>query len=97
MAGLKALLAGDVVISDLLAPRALLAWLAPSVAEIDVAKVPRSRFTAQEAINALLATPESSVEASMSCSNSTRRGSSSARVFSGLSPSTSVPALAAIR
>ncbi|UDY25042.1 uroporphyrinogen-III C-methyltransferase [Nocardioides sp. Kera G14] len=54
VAGLKALLAADVVITDRLAPRELLADLPPTVELIDVAKVPRSRFTAQEDINGLL-------------------------------------------
>lgn len=54
VAGLKALLAAEVVVTDRLAPRDLLRELAPSVELIDVAKVPRSRFTAQEDINALL-------------------------------------------
>lgn len=54
VAGLKALLAADVVVTDRLAPRELLAQLAPTVELIDVAKVPRSRFTAQEDINTLL-------------------------------------------
>jgi uroporphyrin-III C-methyltransferase/precorrin-2 dehydrogenase/sirohydrochlorin ferrochelatase len=52
--GLKALHAADVVVTDRLAPRDLLADLDPSVEVIDVAKVPRSRFTAQEEINRLL-------------------------------------------
>lgn len=54
VAGLKALYAADVVVTDRLAPRDLLSDLAPTVELIDVAKVPRSRFTAQEDINALL-------------------------------------------
>ena len=54
VAGLKALHAAGVVITDRLAPRDLLADLDPSVEVIDVAKVPRSRFTAQEEINRLL-------------------------------------------
>jgi uroporphyrin-III C-methyltransferase / precorrin-2 dehydrogenase / sirohydrochlorin ferrochelatase len=54
VAGLRALLAADVVVTDRLAPRELLAELSPEVELIDVAKVPRSRFTAQGDINALL-------------------------------------------
>jgi len=54
VAGLRALLAADVVITDRLAPQELLAQLSPRVELIDVAKVPRSRFTAQSDINALL-------------------------------------------
>lgn len=54
VAGIKALLAADVVVTDRLAPRELLADLDPSIEVIDVAKVPRSRFTAQEEINRLL-------------------------------------------
>lgn len=54
VAGLKALHAADVVITDRLAPRDLIADLDPSVEVIDVAKVPRSRFTAQDQINNLL-------------------------------------------
>lgn len=54
VAGLRALRAADVVVTDRLAPQALLADLAPSVELLDVAKVPRSRSTAQEDINAIL-------------------------------------------
>lgn len=54
VAGLRALLGADVVLTDRLAPRELLAELSPSVELIDVAKVPRSRSTAQEDINTLL-------------------------------------------
>ena len=54
VAGLKALLGADVVVTDRLVPHALLAGLAPDVELIDVAKFPRSRFTAQEDINAIL-------------------------------------------
>jgi uroporphyrin-III C-methyltransferase/precorrin-2 dehydrogenase/sirohydrochlorin ferrochelatase len=110
VAGLKALLAADVVVTDRLAPRALLAELDPSVEVIDVAKVPRSRFTAQEEINQLL------VERSRSGKNVVRlkggdgyvfgRGFEEllalqeaevpVRVIPGLSSSISVPALAGI-
>ncbi|MFV0463008.1 MAG: uroporphyrinogen-III C-methyltransferase [Nostocoides sp.] len=54
VAGLRAVLGADVVVTDRLAPVQLLAQLPPSVELIDVAKVPRSRFTAQGDINALL-------------------------------------------
>lgn len=54
VAGLKALFGADVVVTDRLAPRELLAQLSPTVQLIDVAKVPRSRFTAQEDINRIL-------------------------------------------
>lgn len=54
IAGLKALLGADVVVTDRLVPHELLAGLAPDVELIDVAKFPRSRFTAQEDINAVL-------------------------------------------
>lgn len=54
VAGLRALLGADVVVTDRLAPQDLLAELPASVELIDVAKVPRSRFTAQEDINAIL-------------------------------------------
>lgn len=54
VAGLKALLAADVVVTDRLAPRELLTDLAPTVELVDVSKVPRGRSTPQEDINALL-------------------------------------------
>ena len=54
VAGLKALLAADVVLADHLAPVALLTELDPDVEVIDVAKHPRGEFTAQEVINELL-------------------------------------------
>ncbi len=44
----------DVVITDRLAPRSLLAELAPDVEIVDAAKVPRGAAVAQERINALL-------------------------------------------
>lgn len=110
VAGLKALLAADVVVTDRLAPRALLAELDPSIEVVDVAKVPRSRFTAQEEINELL------IERSRSGKNVVRlkggdgyvfgRGFEEllalqeagvpVRVIPGLSSSISVPALAGI-
>lgn len=54
VAGLKALLGADVVVIDRLAPGDLVAQLDPRVELIDVAKVPRSRFTSQEDINRVL-------------------------------------------
>jgi len=110
VAGIKALLAADVVVTDRLAPRELLADLDPSIEVIDVAKVPRSRFTAQEAINRLL------VERARAGKNVVRlkggdgyvfgRGFEEllalqeagvpVRVIPGLSSSISVPALAGI-
>lgn len=50
--GYEALAAADVVVADRLAPLAALEGLACEV--IDVAKVPRGRFTPQERINAIL-------------------------------------------
>lgn len=110
VAGLRALLAADVVVTDRLAPRGLLADLDPGVEVIDVAKLPRSRFTAQEEINRLL------VERARSGKNVVRlkggdgyvfgRGFEEllalqdagvpVRVVPGLSSSISVPALAGI-
>lgn len=46
VAGLKALLGADVVVTDRLVPDELLVGLTPEVELIDVAKFPRSRFTA---------------------------------------------------
>lgn len=54
VAGLKALMAADVVVADHLAPLALLEQLRPGVEVLDVAKFPRGRTTPQEAINELL-------------------------------------------
>lgn len=54
IAGLKVLLGADVVVTDRLVSHELLARLAPDVELIDVAKFPRSRFTAREDINAVL-------------------------------------------
>lgn len=54
VAGLKALLGADVVVTDRLVPQELLAEVPPDVEVIDVAKFPRSRFTTQDDINAVL-------------------------------------------
>jgi uroporphyrin-III C-methyltransferase/precorrin-2 dehydrogenase/sirohydrochlorin ferrochelatase len=54
VAGLKALMAADVVVADHLAPRDLIAELAPHVEVIDVSKHPRGRATAQQHINEVL-------------------------------------------
>jgi len=54
VAGRKALMEADVVVADRLAPRDLLGELPSTTELIDVAKIPRGRFTAQEAINALI-------------------------------------------
>lgn len=110
VAGLKALLSAEVVVTDRLAPRGLLADLDPSVEVIDVAKIPRGRFTAQEEINRLL------IERALEGKTVVRlkggdgyvfgRGFEEllalqeagvpVRVIPGLSSSTSVPALAGI-
>ncbi len=52
--GRQLLAEADVVIADRLAPRSLLAGLAPDVEIVDAAKVPRGAAVAQEHINALL-------------------------------------------
>jgi uroporphyrin-III C-methyltransferase / precorrin-2 dehydrogenase / sirohydrochlorin ferrochelatase len=52
--GRELLAEADVVITDRLAPRSLLAELRPEVEIVDVAKVPRGAAVAQEHINALL-------------------------------------------
>jgi uroporphyrin-III C-methyltransferase / precorrin-2 dehydrogenase / sirohydrochlorin ferrochelatase len=52
--GRELLAEADVVITDRLAPRSLLAELSPDVEIIDAAKVPRGAAVAQEHINALL-------------------------------------------
>jgi uroporphyrin-III C-methyltransferase/precorrin-2 dehydrogenase/sirohydrochlorin ferrochelatase len=52
--GRALLAAADVVIVDRLAPRELLAQLAPDVEVVDAAKVPRGRAMAQDEINKLL-------------------------------------------
>jgi uroporphyrin-III C-methyltransferase/precorrin-2 dehydrogenase/sirohydrochlorin ferrochelatase len=54
VAGRKALMEADVVVADRLAPRELLGELAADVELIDVAKLPRGRFTAQEEINRVI-------------------------------------------
>ena len=54
VAGRKALMEADVVVADRLAPRELLGELPSTTELIDVAKIPRGRFTAQEAINDLI-------------------------------------------
>lgn len=54
VAGLRALLGAEVVVTDRLAPRDLLAELAPDVELIDVAKLPRGRSARQEDINDVL-------------------------------------------
>jgi uroporphyrin-III C-methyltransferase/precorrin-2 dehydrogenase/sirohydrochlorin ferrochelatase len=54
VAGRKALMEADVVVADRLAPRELLGELASDVELIDVAKLPRGRFTTQEEINRLI-------------------------------------------
>ncbi len=52
--GRELLAEADVVITDRLAPRSLLAELSPDVEIVDAAKVPRGAAVAQEHINALL-------------------------------------------
>ncbi len=54
VAGRRALQEADVVVVDRLAPRELLAELAPDVELIDATKLPRGRSASQAAINALL-------------------------------------------
>jgi uroporphyrin-III C-methyltransferase/precorrin-2 dehydrogenase/sirohydrochlorin ferrochelatase len=54
VAGRKALMEADVVVADRLAPRELLGELSPDVELIDVAKLPRGRFTAQDEINRVI-------------------------------------------
>ncbi len=54
VAGRKALMEADVVVADRLAPRELLGELPSTTELVDVAKIPRGRFTAQEAINELI-------------------------------------------
>ena len=54
VAGRKALMEADVVVADRLAPRELLGDLPSDVELIDVAKLPRGRFTAQEEINRVI-------------------------------------------
>jgi uroporphyrin-III C-methyltransferase/precorrin-2 dehydrogenase/sirohydrochlorin ferrochelatase len=52
--GRELLAEADVVVTDRLAPRSLLAELAPDVEIVDAAKVPRGAAVAQEHINSLL-------------------------------------------
>ncbi len=52
--GRRLLADADVVVADRLAPRELLAELAPDVEVIDASKIPYGRFMAQEAINRTL-------------------------------------------
>ena len=54
VAGRRALQEADVVITDRLAPRELLAELAPDVEVIDATKLPRGRAASQDAINAVM-------------------------------------------
>jgi uroporphyrin-III C-methyltransferase/precorrin-2 dehydrogenase/sirohydrochlorin ferrochelatase len=54
VAARKALMEADVVVADRLAPRELLGDLPSTTELVDVAKIPRGRFTAQEAINDLI-------------------------------------------
>src|SRR5207342_3017146 len=54
IAGRRALMEADVVVADRLAPRELLGELPSTTELVDVAKIPRGRFTAQEAINELI-------------------------------------------
>ncbi|MFY0407076.1 uroporphyrinogen-III C-methyltransferase [Solicola sp. PLA-1-18] len=54
VAGLEALRAADVVVCDRLAPLAALTGLKDGAEVVDVAKIPRGEFTAQERINEIL-------------------------------------------
>ncbi len=54
VAARKALMEADVVVADRLAPREVLGELPSTTELVDVAKIPRGRFTAQEAINDLI-------------------------------------------
>lgn len=54
VAGREAVLTADVVVVDRLAPLELLDELGPDVEVVDVAKIPRGRFTPQEEINEIL-------------------------------------------
>ncbi len=54
LAGLAAVRAADVVVVDRLAPLEVLRDLGPDVEVVDVAKIPRGRFTPQERINEVL-------------------------------------------
>jgi len=54
VAGLAAVRAADVVVTDRLAPLAVLDQVRPGTRIVDVGKIPRGRFTPQEVINRLL-------------------------------------------
>lgn len=54
VAGLAAVRMADVVVTDRLAPLAVLDQVRPGTEIVDVGKIPRGRFTPQEQINALL-------------------------------------------
>ena len=54
VAGRRALMSADVVVADRLAPRELIGDLPSDVEVVDVAKLPRGRFTHQEEINRVL-------------------------------------------
>lgn len=54
VAGLAAIRQADVVVTDRLAPLAVLEEAPPGVEVVDVGKIPRGRFTPQERINELL-------------------------------------------
>ena len=54
IAARNAIASADVVVADRLAPRELLADLAPDVELIDVAKLPRGRYASQEFINEVI-------------------------------------------
>ena len=54
VAGLAAVRAADVIVTDRLAPLAVLDQAPPGVEIVDVGKIPRGRFTPQERINELL-------------------------------------------
>ncbi|WP_420120853.1 uroporphyrinogen-III C-methyltransferase [Nakamurella sp.] len=54
VAGLAAVRAADVIVTDRLAPLAVLDQAPPGVEIVDVGKIPRGRFTPQERINEVL-------------------------------------------
>jgi uroporphyrin-III C-methyltransferase len=54
LTGMRAIQEADVVIADRLAPLAALQYVRPGTEIIDVAKIPRGEFAAQEEINRLL-------------------------------------------
>lgn len=54
VAGLAAVRSADVIVTDRLAPLAVLDQAPPGVEIVDVGKIPRGRFTPQERINELL-------------------------------------------